>query len=155
MTDQQKARQLIKVAQDFLKERYELQGHHIIVAAALLTTSGHIYKGLHIGTTQPSVATCAEIATIGIALASEKNMQIDMIVAVRDPEAYIISPCGKCREYIADYGPDAQVVVPLETDSGWGIVPISSLLPLKYKKRTRSDQIGCCECKSSLPPSEN
>lgn len=140
MTSHVTPEELIKKAQNLLKERYEKEGHHIIVAAALLSKKGNIYTGLHVGTTQPSVATCAEIIAIGQALMAEKDIQIDLIVAVRDEEGYIISPCGKCREYIADYGNNAQVIVPAENEKGYEVVSIHDLLPNKYKKRD-------CGCK--------
>lgn len=134
------ANELIAKAQELLKRRYEKDGHHVVVAAALKTTSGHIYAGLHVGTTQPSIATCAEIITIGMAHTAEEHMEIDMIVAVRDPSAYIIAPCGKCREYIADYGQNARVIMPdAEGDLGYKIVSICELLPDKYHKKT-------CDC---------
>lgn len=133
--------ELIQKAQALLKERYEKDGHHIVVAAALATESGHIYTGLHLGTTQPSVATCAEIITIGQALLAEKEMKIAMIVAVRDEDGYIISPCGKCREYIADYGPNATVIVPSENKIGYEVASIHHLLPNKYTKKS------CSTCK--------
>lgn len=134
--------QLIETARTLLRERYQRDGHHTVVAAALATKQGHIYAGLHVGTTQPSVATCAEIITIGIALTAEKEMEIDMIVAVRDQSGYIISPCGKCREYIADYSQgQARVIVPVGDSDDWEVVSISDLLPNKYCKRT-------CACKS-------
>lgn len=133
-------KKLIKAAQDLLKKRYQKDGHHFVVAAALVTESGNIYTALHLGTTQPSIATCAEIITIGHAATAEKDMKVKMIVAVRDEDGYVISPCGKCREYIADYGPDAEVIVPAENKDGFEVVSIWDLIPNKYKKRT-------CSCK--------
>ena len=128
--------EIIEAARSLLKDRYEKEGHHTVVAAALTTKSGNLYAGLHTGTTQPSVATCAEIITIGIALTAEKGMEIDTIVAVRDMDGYVISPCGKCREYISDYSShSAKVIVPASTEKGWDIVPIEDLLPNKYCKR--------------------
>lgn len=129
---------LIKSAQKLLKERYMKEGHHFVVAAALLTESGNVYSALHLGTNQPSLATCAEIITIGHAATAEKDMKIKMIVAVRDRDGYVISPCGKCREYIADYGPDAEVIMPTENKKGYELVPIMDLIPNKYKKRVES-----------------
>ena len=80
--------------------------------------------------------TCAEIITIGMALTAEKDMEIDMIVAVRDKEGYIISPCGKCREYIADYShSQARVIVPVGQTDKYDIVSVADLLPNKYCKR--------------------
>ncbi len=134
--EQQTAEELIAAARNLLKKRYEKDHHHTVVAAALKTKSGHVYAGLHVGTTQPSVATCAEIIAIGMAHTTEKNMEIDMIVAVRDEAGYVIAPCGKCREYIADYGPDARVVVPDESFEKYQIVRIQDLLPHKYRKKT-------------------
>ena len=127
---------LIKTAQKLLKERYMKEGHHFVVSAALVTESGNVYSALHLGTNQPSLATCAEIITIGHAATAEKDMKIKMIVAVRDQDGYVISPCGKCREYIADYGPDAEVIMPADNKKGYEVVPISDLIPNKYKKRT-------------------
>lgn len=137
MTSDTTPEKLIKQAQNLLKKRYENEGHHVIVAAALVSEKGYIYTGLHVGTTQPSIATCAEIIAIGQALMAERDIQIKMIVAVRDKEGYIVSPCGKCREYIADYGLNAQVIVPAKNKNGYKIVSIHELLPNKYEKRTR------------------
>ena len=125
---------LVKTAQSLIKERYEKEGHHSVVAAALLTTDGNVYKALNTGTYQPSVATCAEIIAIGMAHTAQKDMKIEAIVAVRDPEAYIITPCGKCREYIADYSDDALIAVPI-SDDDYKMVPVSELLPHKYVKK--------------------
>lgn len=127
--------ELIERARDLLKDRYCKEGHHLVVSAALLSESGQVYAGLHIGTTQPSIATCAEIITIGQAVTQERDMKIKMIVAVRDKTGYVISPCGKCREYIADYGPNARVIVPAENEKGYEVVSIHDLLPNKYQKK--------------------
>ena len=125
---------LVQTARDLIKERYEKEGHHSVVAAALLTTDGKIYKAINTGTYQPSIATCAEIIAIGTAHTAQKGMKIEAIVAVRDPDAYVITPCGKCREYIADYSDNALVGVPVG-ENDYKMVPISELLPDKYVKR--------------------
>ena len=129
--------ELIKTAQTLLKKRYMKEGHHFVVSAALVTESGNVYSALHLGTNQPSLATCAEIITIGHAATAEKDMKIKMIVAVRDEDGYIISPCGKCREYISDYGPKAKVVLPAKNKRGWTIGDIGDLLPCKYEKKIK------------------
>ena len=131
-----KADDLVKKARALIKERYCKEGHHSVVAAALLTKSGKVYTALNAGTTQPSIATCAEITAIGMANTDDPNMQIDMIVAVRDRDAYVISPCGKCREYIVDYGPKARVIVPADNKKGYEVVKAVDLIPNKYEKKT-------------------
>ena len=127
--------QLIKKSCDLLKKRYQNGGHHSVVSASVLAKSGKVYTSLNTGTYQPSVATCAEIIAIGMGNTAEKDFEIDTIVAMRDVPSYPISPCGKCREYIADYGPKAKVVVPADNKKGWKLMKIAELLPEKYVKK--------------------
>ena len=61
-----KADELVKTAQTLIKKRYCKEGHHSVVAAALLTKTGKVFTALNAGTTQPSIATCAEIIAIGM-----------------------------------------------------------------------------------------
>ena len=131
---------LVRLAKDLIRSRYEKKGHHSVVAAVLSTKKGNVYQALNVGTYQPSNSTCAEIVAIGIAHTAEPDMEIDTIVAVRDVEPYVISPCGKCREYIADYGPKAKVLMPAKNKRGWTPMEIGKLLPLKYRKHE-------CNCK--------
>ena len=131
---------LVRLAKELMRSRYDKGGHHSVVAAVLLTKSGNVYQALNVGTYQPSISTCAEIVAIGLAHTAEPDMEIDTIVAVRDPEPYVIAPCGKCREYIADYGPKAKVLMPAKNKRGWTPMEIGKLLPLKYRKYE-------CNCK--------
>ena len=124
---------LVDAARALIQRRYKKEGHHSVVAAALRTKSGKMYTALNTGTYQPSIATCAEIIAIGMAHTVEEKMEIEAIVAVRDQDAYVISPCGKCREYISDYGPDAIVLMP-DDKGGFIPTPIKELLPQKYHK---------------------
>ena len=125
---------LIEEAKRLVKERYCKEGHHTVVAAALLANDGKVYSALNVGTYQPSISTCAEIITIGMALKENRDLKIEAIACVRDNPPYVISPCGKCREYIADYSDDAIVVVPDEKDE-YALVHVSELLPNKYVKK--------------------
>ena len=127
--------QLIQKSCAMLKKRFQRDAHHSVVSATVLSKSGKIYTSLNAGTYQPSVATCAEIIAIGMGHTAEKDFEIDTIVALRDIPPYPISPCGKCREYIADYGPHASVIVPARNKKGWKVVKIADLLPEKYVKR--------------------
>ena len=131
---------LVHLAKDLIRSRYDKAGHHSVVAAVLLTKNGNVYQALNVGTYQPSISTCAEIVAIGIAYTAEPDMEIDTIVAVRDVEPYVIAPCGKCREYIADYGPKAKVLMPAKNKRGWTPIEIGKLLPMKYRKHE-------CNCK--------
>jgi len=126
---------LIKKSCDLLKKRYQKDGHHSVVCATVLAKSGKVYTALNTGTYQPSVAICAETIAIGMGHTAEKDFEIDTIVAVRGMPSYPISPCGRCREYIADYGPKAKVIVPASNKKGWKVMKIAELLPEKYEKK--------------------
>ena len=138
MTKQQ-TELLIKKTADFLKKRYnpDIHKHHAVVAASVLAKSGKIYTAINAGTYQPSIATCAEIIAIGMGNTTEQDFEIDTIVAMRDLPPYPISPCGKCREYISDYGPKAKVVMPATNKKGWELVKIADLIPGKYQKKEK------------------
>lgn len=67
------------------------------VAAALLTDTGHVYKGVCIDT-PCSMGFCAEHAAIAAMITAGEN-RIVKIVAISDSEG-IVPPCGRCREFI-------------------------------------------------------
>jgi len=117
---------LINVARELIAARFKERCHHI--AAALRTTSGRIYSGVHVEAYVGRIAVCAEAIAIGAA-ATAGDTSIATIVAVNEL-GEIVSPCGMCRELISDYSPDACVVV---LRSGQPVnVPVKELLPDKY-----------------------
>ncbi|MGN1091113.1 MAG: cytidine deaminase [Alphaproteobacteria bacterium] len=126
---------LIDTAKQLMQSRYCKAGHHTVVSAALLTKDGKVYSALNVGTYQPSIATCAEIVAIGMALKDNADFEIEAIVCVRDADGYIITPCGKCREYIADYSDGKALVCVPKEDGQYEFLPISKLLPNKYVKK--------------------
>ena len=132
-----KTEDLIQKTSALLKKRYnpDIHLHHAVVAATVLSKAGKTYTAINAGTYQPSLATCAEIIAIGMGHTAEPNFEIDTIVAMRDVPPYPISPCGKCREYIFDYGPKAKVVMPADNKKGWQLVKIADLIPGKYEKK--------------------
>lgn len=125
---------LIASAGEMIKKRYEWGRHH--VGAALRTKTGEIFTAVHVESSLSRVTVCAEAMVIGKAI-SEGYKEFDTIVAVRHPdpdhadrEIKVVSPCGMCRELIADYGEDCKVIVALE-----GVlskVDIAELLPMRY-----------------------
>jgi cytidine deaminase len=120
--------ELINVARELIAARFKEGYHHI--AAALRTTSGSIYSGVHLEANVGRIAVCAEAIAIGAA-ATAGDTSIVTIVAVNEL-GEVVSPCGMCRELISDYSPEAYVVV-LRT---WQPVnvPVMELLPDKYSR---------------------
>lgn len=120
--------EFINTASQLITARFKPDYHE--VGAAQRTRSGQVFSAVHLEATVGRIAVCAEAVAIGMA-ATAGDTQIEMVVAV-NRVGTVVSPCGMCRELIADYAPDAKVIVPDET--GPIIVAISDLLPNKYHR---------------------
>jgi cytidine deaminase len=93
------------------------------VGAALRTAGGAIHTGVCVDLAC-GVGFCAEHAAIAEML-KHREVEIAAIVAVND--SGILSPCGRCREFIAQLTPrnaETRVVLPDER-----VVPLRELLP--------------------------
>ncbi|HAF61808.1 MAG TPA: cytidine deaminase [Anaerolineaceae bacterium] len=121
-------RALIEQAVEIIRKRYKEDHHHI--GAALRTTSGNVYCAVHVEAYIGRITLCAEAVAIGMA-ASAGDLPIDTIVAV-GVDGKVVPPCGMCRELIADYGHQAQVIVPGQNEIEK--VSINFLLPNKYTR---------------------
>ena len=131
-------RELIEAARGIIRDRYLENRHHI--GAALRTKSGRIYAAVHLDTYVGRASVCAEAIAVGQAL-SAGDREIETIVSVRHPrpreanqEIQIVSPCGVCREMLADFAPGCTVLVP--QNGGAARVPIRELIPNKYFRKT-------------------
>ena len=115
--------ELILQARAVIAARYRPDWHH--VGAALLTRSGAVFSAVHIEAYVGRVTVCAEAVAVGMA-ATAGDTDIQAAVAVYH-DGRIVSPCGMCRELLADYAPNCIVIVG-EREA----IPVSELIPLKY-----------------------
>jgi cytidine deaminase len=135
--------ELVQSARDAIAKLYKENRHHI--GAALRTKGGRVYTGVHLDTYVGRASVCAEAVALGRALA-EGETEIEAIVSVRHPRPAepdrtirIVSPCGICREMLADFAKNCRVVVP--GDSGPVVVAVDELLPRKYAvPKSRADR---------------
>jgi cytidine deaminase len=125
---------LIEAARSLIRDRYKENRHHI--SAALRTRSGKIHTGIHLDTYVGRASVCAEAVAVGKAMAAGDN-DIEAIVSVRHPrpretnqEIQVVSPCGICREMLADFAPGCRVIVPV--NGSIAQVDVKDLLPNKY-----------------------
>ena len=96
------------------------------VGAALRAGSGAIHTGVCFDVSC-GIGFCAEHAAVAEMLKS-REIQIAAIVAV-DSET-VVSPCGRCRELVAQLCPEnahTQVILP-----GDQVVPLRELLPKRW-----------------------
>ena len=104
-------------------------GDHLIgdVGCALVTDNNNIYLGVCIDTSS-SLGFCAEHSAIA-AMITAGEYRIRKIVAVWKDEhhTYILSPCGRCREFIRQIHQDnIATEVILDRDK---VVKLVELLP--------------------------
>ncbi len=128
--------ELVAAANDVLARSYRPFWH--TVAAAIRSSDGRVWTGVHLGTTVGRLSVCAEPIAFGRAVL-DGDGTIDTIVAVRHPkpeetdrELAVVSPCGACRELVLDYSPDARVI--LKGSNGLLKVPVRLLLPSPYRR---------------------
>lgn len=87
------------------------------VGAAILTEAGHIYSGCNVENISFGLTICAERNAITTAIAAEgPGMKLKKIVLTNHNEAGETgpcSPCGACRQFMAEFsGPDTIVRYP-------------------------------------------
>lgn len=138
-----KDNQLIKEARDVLRTHFVPGTHE--VAVAMRMASGNTYYGVNFRTHVDTAGIHAEPIALGQALLAD-DTDIETSVAVHFPKlethypdnsresipdelpaGQVLSACGICRELIADYSPNARVIVP--SDDEIVKYPISDLLP--------------------------
>ncbi len=78
------------------------------VGAAALGLNGQIYTGCNIENVSYGLTNCAERTAIFKSI-SEGNIKFRAIAIFADTEQYC-SPCGACRQVIAEFGPNIFVI---------------------------------------------
>jgi len=79
------------------------------VGAALLTKSGEIIGGANVESASYGLTCCAERVALFKALTSGRKNFVAVAVVARAPGGPM--PCGACRQLLAEYAPDAKVLV--------------------------------------------
>jgi cytidine deaminase len=134
--------ELIEAARAAMRAHYRPFWH--TVAAALRSSDGRIFTGLHLGATVGRLAICAEAVALGRAVLegglSPLGPRLLTAVAVRHPkpeeadrDIAVVSPCGACREMLTDHAQEAMVIVP-GPDGTPVKLKLATLLPLPYQR---------------------
>jgi cytidine deaminase len=79
------------------------------VGCAVRTAGGGTYAGCNVENASYGLTICAERAAIAAAVAAEGPRPLITAVAVH-ADSPSCSPCGACRQVIAELGPEAVVV---------------------------------------------
>ena len=110
-------------------------GDNHTVAASIYSDNGKVYSGMNLY--HFTGGPCAEIVALAWLVSEGDGAKPLVIVAVADRERGVIAPCGRCREVLADYCPEVQVV--LKTENGISAMPLDELLPYRYLRAPRPE----------------
>lgn len=131
-------RELIGHAITARKNAYTPYSHYC-VGAALLTVSGKLYTGCNIENAAYTPTNCAERTAIFKAV-SEGEREIAMLAVVagreeqQPPFALYASPCGVCRQVIAEFAKPDAVVLLAKSEDDYRRVTLAELLPFGFTK---------------------
>jgi cytidine deaminase, homotetrameric len=79
------------------------------VGAALIDTGGRVHCGCNVENISFGLTMCAERVALGAAIAAGVT-QFRNLVVVADTEVPV-SPCGACRQVLAEFAPDLEVLL--------------------------------------------
>lgn len=94
------------------------------VGAALLAADGRVFGGCNVENISYGLTMCAERVAIGAAVVD--GVRDFVVMAVVADTAVPISPCGACRQVMAEFGVPK---VLLANRSGWLEFTLEELLP--------------------------
>ncbi len=108
------------------------------VGAAIRATSGNIYSGVNVENVAYPEGTCAEAGAIAAMIAAG-DIEIAEVAVIAD-SPIPVSPCGGCRQKLAEFGRGTVKVTLATTDGLLQETTLGALLPgaftAKYMERT-------------------
>lgn len=98
------------------------------VGAALLTRNGKIVCGVNIDNAAYPATICAERVAVFKAVSEGHRSFLAIAVVTRDGG----SPCGGCRQVLAEFGMDTAIIIANESGEILDEMKVSDLLPRAF-----------------------
>ena len=102
------------------------------VGAAVLAGSGRVYTGCNVENASHPVTLCAERNAVGTAIAEGETDIVAVAVASPPPDLDDLTPCGMCRQFLAEFGVDITVIA--RQGGVWTVRPLGDLLPGAFSR---------------------
>jgi len=128
---EEKKNELIRIANEVRKWAYVPYSNYP-VGAALLTASGRIYDGVNVENAAYPVTMCAERTAIFKAVSQGEKDFSAIAVVTRDGGM----PCGSCRQVMAEFSLDMDVIVADENGEIKSEMKLSDLLPGAFRSES-------------------
>ena len=97
------------------------------VGAAIMTTSGNVYVGCNVENVAYPEGTCAEAGAIASMVAAGEREIAAVAVIADSPQP--VTPCGGCRQKLAEFAAGSVEVTMATTDGATEVTTVASLLP--------------------------
>ncbi len=94
------------------------------VGAALLTTGGEVYTGCNVENAAYGLSMCAERNALFHAVAEGRHEFAAVAVVTENG----VTPCGSCRQALAEFNPQMTVIV-ADTAGNRNVYTLDQLLP--------------------------
>lgn len=122
---------LLTVARNALK-RAHAPYSNFHVGAAVLTDTGEVFAGCNVENASYGLTNCAERSAIFTAVQQSKAEKLRIrAIAVVNREELPCSPCGACRQVIAEFGQETLVI--FKGQQGYREMSIVDLLPESFR----------------------
>lgn len=101
------------------------------VGAAVLTGNDRVFVGCNVENASLGLTCCAERVAIQCAVAAGERQVV--AVAVFSPDIDRITPCGACRQVMAEFSAPGGLSIILGGKGGPRTVPLKKLLPAEFR----------------------
>jgi len=105
------------------------------VGAAVATSDGRLFAGANVENASYGATVCAERVAVFAAVAAGAR-RLAAVAVVTDGGG---TPCGICRQVLAEFGPPDLVVALARESGGWETTTLGALLPRAW---TAADLAG-------------
>ncbi|MCI2415513.1 MAG: cytidine deaminase [Candidatus Aramenus sp.] len=121
--------ELLRIALEATKNSYAPYSR-IQVGAALLTDSGKVFTGCNVENSSYGLSICAErVAVFNAINSGERKFKK---IAVINSEGKGMMPCGACRQVLAEFSEDIEVIT-LDSNNRIVKYKLSELLPHAFR----------------------
>ena len=120
---------LVKLAIEARKNAYARYSNYQ-VGAALLTRSGKVFTGANVENAVFPLTICAERAAVVSAVSAGETEFSAISVVTRDAG----TPCGSCRQVLAEFGLDIEVIIADDQGKIHQITTVRDLLPHAFSQ---------------------
>ncbi len=105
------------------------------VGASLLTKSGQYYQGCNIENASYGLSNCAERTCLFTAYADGVKKEDIVAFCVYSPKEHLISPCGACRQVLAELIPaHCPIYMAYGKEGKYQQTTIEELLPCSFNE---------------------